>query len=151
MSREAVGWVLEHSTTRGTERLVLLVMAEAANADGSGCMLGPTAIARRAGLETPEWAKKVVRRLVKGGHLQPGALSGKYGTRTYAIAGVVASTPGSIRPGSDSTPGSHRPGRQGRIGTPKGADPTPYPTTTQLQNQDARPRSPFAHFDEVMR
>lgn len=50
MSWQAVKAVLEESTSRGSARLVLLVIAEASGPDGTGCRRGKPSIAVRAGL-----------------------------------------------------------------------------------------------------
>lgn len=50
MSWQAVKAVLEHSRARLSERLVLIVIAEASDADGSGCKRGKASIGNRAGV-----------------------------------------------------------------------------------------------------
>ena len=74
MSVQALGWVLENSTTRGTDRLVLIALANHAGEltkDGTfDAWPGVERIAREAGLDRPRTAQQALARLVAAGAIE---------------------------------------------------------------------------------
>jgi hypothetical protein len=74
MSIQAVGWVLDHSPARGTDRLVLISIANHAGTspvDGAWeAWPGVDTIAREAGLDRARTVQEAMARLIDAGHLE---------------------------------------------------------------------------------
>lgn len=68
MSVDVSGWVLRHSPTTGTDRLVLLVLADAADSDGTNAWPSLDTIAQRANVNR-RTAQRSLRRLDDDGHI----------------------------------------------------------------------------------
>lgn len=141
MSVAANTWVREHCTARGTAaRAVLMVMADAADKDGNGIKLGPTKIAKQAGLKDVRWVKRVIQKLVDEGHLIPGDVDPKYGTRTYSLPlhhrGEMTTVVNSPLGSNDtSPPGSNRSHPGGQYTTqPNSNNQQPLPVARERAN-----------------
>lgn len=87
MSIQAVGWVLEHSTARLTDRLVLLTIANHHNRDTGYAYIGYERMAREARVSERQ-AMRSVKSLVAEGHLAVEANAGPRGTNVYRILGL---------------------------------------------------------------
>ncbi len=74
MSVQALGWVLDHSPTRGSDRLVLISMANHAGSspvDGAWeSYPGVALLQREAGLERTRTVNDAVSRLIAAGHVE---------------------------------------------------------------------------------
>lgn len=74
MSVQAMSWVLDHSPTRGSDRLVLLSIANhagAAPSDGAWeAWPGTALLQREARLDRDRTVRDVLARLVNGGHIE---------------------------------------------------------------------------------
>jgi hypothetical protein len=74
VSIQAMSWVLDHSTTEGAERLVLIALANHAGqspVDGAWeSYPGVTTIQREANLRRERTVQEVLARLVQGGHVE---------------------------------------------------------------------------------
>lgn len=69
MSIQAVGWVFEHSRSKGIARLVLLSLANHHNAGTGQCNPGQRRIAHEAGI-SPSTVSDAIHRLVRLGELE---------------------------------------------------------------------------------
>jgi len=70
MSVQAIGWVLDHSTTRGADRLVLIALANYASSDGWDCYPSIATIARCAGIARERTVQECLARLAENGHIE---------------------------------------------------------------------------------
>ncbi|MBM0234635.1 helix-turn-helix domain-containing protein [Micromonospora sp. STR1_7] len=68
MSVRVMTWVWDHSPVGGTERLVLLAIADFAADDGSNAWPSLGTLARKARLDE-RTVRRIIRRLQDGGHL----------------------------------------------------------------------------------
>src|SRR5574343_1782384 len=86
MSIDIMNWVWKHSPTKGSERLVLLSLADNAN-DAAVCWPSLNTIAERCNLDR-RYVIEILKKLEKEGHImrQPG-YKGK--TSVYTILTVV--------------------------------------------------------------
>lgn len=71
MSVQALGWVLDNSTTTGSDRLVMISLANhATNQPPWECYPGIATIAREAGIARPRTVQEALARLEANGHIQ---------------------------------------------------------------------------------
>lgn len=95
MSIQAVGWVLDNSTTTGGERLVLISLANHAD-ENLECYPTVARITREAGIKDTRTTQKILARLESAGHITR-VLNGAFDPRIradrrptlYKINGVV--------------------------------------------------------------
>jgi hypothetical protein len=100
VSGQTVGWVLAHSKSRGTARMVLTVIAEAAHADGSGAYPSLDTIAERSGCTRSNVPRAIARLEALGELRVDRATDGQHSNR-YTVLGL----PGqqlSLMPADDS-------------------------------------------------
>lgn len=125
MSVRVMSWVWEHSTAGGSERLVLLAIADNAADDGSNAWPSLHTLARKTLLDV-RTVRRILRRLEAGGHLFIGVSAGPHGANRYTVRmhqrGPATST-GSVdnagenpvdnssTPPGESTGGQNAPGR----------------------------------------
>lgn len=83
MSVHVISWVLQQSEARLGDRLVLLVLADHAKADGSGAWPSVETIAREARLSRSQ-AQRCLRRLEAEGHIARTAVS-RMGTVVWTV------------------------------------------------------------------
>lgn len=87
MSVQATTWVWEHSESRGTSRLVLLAIADAANREGKQSFQSAASIARMTGASMRSvW--RAIDELVDLGELAKAGKHGQYQTTVYELPGV---------------------------------------------------------------
>lgn len=87
MSVQATTWVWEHSESRGTSRLVLLAIADAANREGKQSFQSAASIARMTGASMRSvW--RSIDELVDMGELLKAGKHGQYQTTVYELPGV---------------------------------------------------------------
>lgn len=98
MSAKVTGWVLEHSPTVGSARLVLLVLADRADHEGRNAYpsVGSIALYARCGRST---VHRALRELEEAGHIVREGLS-SIRTVTYRVVMERPSTPVDEGPGS---------------------------------------------------
>lgn len=139
MSVSAVSWVLSESEARGSERLVLIVLADHASADGTDSYPSVETIALQARVSERS-AQYALRALERGGHIARGE-DRPNGTRCY----TVHMRPEDLRPAGEDVAGDggadlappgvqilHRGGAESRTeGVQRVApEPTTEPKTT---------------------
>jgi hypothetical protein len=83
MSVHVIAWVLHHSKARLGDRLVLLVLADKANDDGTGAWPSVRTIAREARMSVRA-VQYSLRRLERAGAIVETGTSG-HGTTVYAV------------------------------------------------------------------
>ncbi|QEC48965.1 hypothetical protein FSW04_16220 [Baekduia soli] len=137
MSIAAIQWVLAESPTTGADRLLLLILAEAAHADGTGICVGPTELARRANVKNVRSVKRTLASLVRRGAIVPGPIDERYRTRVYTIALTSGqnATVGDSPPWSAGRKGSGRNGSKGsgrNAPLTKSINQTPNPARTHV-------------------
>lgn len=69
MSIAVIDWVFKHSPTKGTDRLVLLAIADSAEDDGTNAWPGVDTVARKAGV-TRRGAQQSIARLQREGRVR---------------------------------------------------------------------------------
>ena len=104
MSAAITGWVLDHSPTVGAARLVLIVLADHANNDGSNAWPSVSTIARQANCSMST-AHRVLRELEAGGQIAREGTS-----QALTVRYRVVATPPIIGPLRSCTrnPSDHR-------------------------------------------
>lgn len=70
MSVQAISWVFDHSPTTGTDRLVLLALANHAASDSWECYPSIALLAREAGIGRPRTVQQSLGRLEADGHIE---------------------------------------------------------------------------------
>ena len=87
MSVQATSWVWEHSQAKGSDRLVLLAIADAANREGAQSFQSAPSIARMTGLSVRTvW--RSIDALVDMGEIAKEGRQGEYQTTVYALPAV---------------------------------------------------------------
>ncbi|MEW2382304.1 helix-turn-helix domain-containing protein [Micromonospora sp. NPDC047707] len=109
MSVRVMTWVWDHSPVGGTERLVLLAIADCAADDGANAWPSLGTLARKARLDE-RTVRRIIRRLEVGGHLLVEVAAG---TPTAPAAAAAA---GAALPVRDGQCARHRGQRAGRCG-----------------------------------
>lgn len=107
MSVRVMAWVWEHSKSVGSDRLVLLAIADCANDAGRDAYPAMSTIARKANVDK-RTAQRSVRALVELGELAVHENAGPHGTHRYRLlmdAGRQSATGGNPPPRQDATPG----------------------------------------------
>jgi hypothetical protein len=135
MSIHAVSWVLKHSEATGTDRLVLIALADYANDDGGGAWPSVANISGKA--KTKERATQyALRRLEEQGHIERSGKTPK-GTNVYRVlmggadrapvklSGVQGGAPVGVQP--DAPQGVH--------------EAAPKPSNSNRQKQPSRKRT----------
>ena len=103
MSVRCMTWVWDHSTVGGTERLVLLALADCANDEGRECWPSIATLARKCRVDE-RTVQRVIRRLAERGHLLILPSSGGRAANRYAV--LMGGYP---QPRQDATPGNPPP------------------------------------------
>lgn len=85
MSVQATTWVWEHSLAAGTDRLVLLAVADAANREGEGSWQSVETLARMARV-SPRTVQRALKSLEALGELEATGTHGRYQTRVYRLS-----------------------------------------------------------------
>jgi hypothetical protein len=104
MSVRVMTWVWDHSPVGGTERLVLLAIADCAADDGTNAWPALSTLARKTLLDE-RTVRRIIRRLEDGGHLAVAVAAGPNGTNRYAVI-MSGGTPGQSAPRSECPPGN---------------------------------------------
>lgn len=87
MSVQATTWVWEHSKATGSDRLVLLAIADAANREGAQSFQSAPSLAKMTGLSVRTvW--RSIDALISLGELSKEGRQGEYQTTVYALPGV---------------------------------------------------------------
>lgn len=87
MSVQATTWVWEHSKSTGSDRLVLLAIADAANREGAQSFQSAPSLAKMTGLSVRTvW--RSIDALISLGELSKEGRQGEYQTTVYALPGV---------------------------------------------------------------
>ncbi|MEV2238801.1 helix-turn-helix domain-containing protein [Micromonospora sp. NPDC049891] len=122
-----MSWVWDHSPVGGTDRLVLLAIADCAADDGTDAWPSIATLARKTRVDT-RTVQRVIRRLVEGGHLMVDTTAGGRKSNTYTV--VMSESD----PRQNATPGSTPPPAESQ-GTPGATPPQPrrsYATRTSF-------------------
>jgi hypothetical protein len=123
MSVHVMDWVLRHSEEKLGRRLVLLVLADHANTDGTGAWPSVDTIAREARLSRRQ-TQTCLRELVKSGAIAEAGTSAQ-GTRIYDV----------LMGGADSAP-------RAESGAGEGAETAPEPSLVQEQPSEVQELDP---------
>lgn len=147
MSVKAIAWVWEHSRAEGAARLVLLAIADCANATGWDAWPSMAELCRKTRL-SERGVQKAIRRLEEMGELMVTVNSGRGRTNRYR---VVMETPNGVRgsevvnpePGAPRTEFAPEPGSPQTPNvvreTPNHVHPEPSePTTGTVTERGAR-------------
>ena len=124
MSVQAIGWVLEHSESQHSARLVMISIANYAKADGSGAWPSIATIARDARITDRE-VQLSIKDLERQGELQDERGAGPNGTNLYSVLmRGENSSPGGVknihRGGEESSPGGvNSDAKRGEYSSPK--------------------------------
>lgn len=126
MSVKVMTWVWDHSASRGSDRLVLLAIADCASEDGSNAYPSMAELVRKTGL-SERAVQYAIRELVSLGELFVAANGGPRGCNRYR---VVMADDGvqEMHPAPDAPPQDVRGARNAGVQTVhplKGADPAP--------------------------
>jgi Helix-turn-helix domain len=87
VSVQAIGWVLDYSRARLTDRLVLISIANHAKKDGSGAWPSIKAIAEEAHISQRQ-AQRSIRALAELGELAIEEAAGPHGSHLYSLPGM---------------------------------------------------------------
>lgn len=100
-------WVWDNSSAGGTERLVLLAIADCADDTGANAWPSIATLARKTRLDE-RTVQRVIRRLADAGQLRVEACAGGRGSNRYALVMGAPSGPGRVvhSPRQDATPGT---------------------------------------------
>ncbi|WP_334459079.1 helix-turn-helix domain-containing protein [Micromonospora sp. CPCC 205554] len=102
MSVRVMSWVWDHSPVGGTQRLVLLAIADCADDTGENAWPSVATLARKVRLDE-RTVQRVIRRLVDGGHLTVSASAGGRASNRYAV--IMRAGDADASPVADATPG----------------------------------------------
>lgn len=105
MSIRVMTWVWDHSRSRGTDRLVLLAIADAASDSGGDAWPSVPTLARKAGVDE-RTVQRSVQRLVKLGELAVKPAAGQHGVNVYRVVMTPrqSATPGAVPPPAERHP-----------------------------------------------
>lgn len=131
MSIEATGWVLDHSTTEGRDRLVLLVIAWHAERDSGECWPGQRLIAREARCSIGT-VSNAVRRLAQLGEIE---VERGRGNRPSRYRMLWLAVPASAQPRAERNGAQPRAERNGEVCVQSG------PACVQSEAVSAQPRA----------
>lgn len=96
MSVQATTWAWEHSTAKGNDLLVLLAVADAANAQGGRSCQSAATVSSMTRL-SERTVQRVLQRLVESGELVVDGRDRRYQTNVYSMPGVAAGGPVTLR------------------------------------------------------
>lgn len=114
MSVQATTWVWENSLSEGSERLVLLAIADAANREGEASCQSLNSLAEMCRV-SKSTVQRAIKKLLERGEVVATGTSAKYNTVIYKLGqmGVVNMTPPQKEGWSNETPrvvmGDHQP------------------------------------------
>lgn len=133
MSVEVMNWVWKHSPTKGSELLLLLAIADAANDDGTNAYPSTRTLARKTRLDT-RTVQRIVRKLVTEGHIGVSERGGRESNRYAVLMGEQSSTPpADCHPRQNATGGETPPQLR------QDATPPLAPVPPQLRHSCATP------------
>lgn len=147
MSVHVISWVLKQSPAEGSDRLVLIVLADHADADGSNAYPAVETIAAEARCSR-RTAQAALRRLEDAGAIERAPIKGPRGQHRYTVLMGGANT----APRADHDAKGRRSRRGGAQSTPEGgAEISPEPSTEPLEGTvkepaDARTREAAFRF-----
>lgn len=106
MSVKVMTWVWEHSPVGGTERLVLLALADSADDTGANAWPSVATLARKTRVDE-RTVQRIIRRLEEAGHLVVEATSGGRRSNRYTVVMHAPEPvePAAADPRQDATPG----------------------------------------------
>ncbi len=135
MSVRVMTWVWDHSRAGGSDRLVLLAIADCASDDGSEAWPATATLARKTRVDE-RTVQRCVQRLVELGELEVMWRSGPRGTNRYRVRMTPRQsvTPGNLPPGTVSP---HP--RQIAASTPGTLSPEPSLNRPEPASKPARP------------
>ncbi|MEU8079278.1 helix-turn-helix domain-containing protein [Catellatospora citrea] len=84
MSIKVMNWVWSESTTGGTERLLLLAIADNATDDGTNAYPSLATLARKVRLDE-RTVRRLLRKLEDGKHIKVAVGAGPRGTNRYTV------------------------------------------------------------------
>jgi len=128
MSVRLMTAVFDHSASRLADRLVLLVIADSAHDDGTGCFRGKESIARMAGVSRTT-VTEAIGRLEALGEIVVERRPGRSSLYSVVLPGVGQNPAGSV----GQNPAQGRPPVRPTPGHPSGRDPL----GNSLENRDA--------------
>lgn len=131
MAVKVLGWVWDHSRAKGAERLVLLAIADCANAAGYDAWPSMTELCRKTRL-SERGVQKAIRRLEEMGELSVLANAGRGRTNRYR---VVMETPNEVRGLEDQKPRTED-------GVSKDGNPEPRTPRTEFAPEPGSPKTP---------
>ncbi len=123
MSVKAMTWVWDNSPTAGTERLVLLAIADTADDNGGNAWPSIPTLARKTRLDV-RTVQRVIRRLVGADQLRVDTAAGRAGTNVYTLVLDQQDRSG-LDPGDNSFSAGATPWRPATPGTPPGVSSAP--------------------------
>ena len=147
MSVQATTWVWEDSSSKGTDRLVLLAIADAANREGEESCQSATTLAEMAQVsERTVW--RSLSSLTALGELERTGESAKYKTAIYRLPGMGKTAPDKTSPPDKSgdrplTPKVSTPDMDGtlphltpstNVDTPSNVRPPAAPSSAEVRN-----------------
>ncbi len=138
MSVRVMTAVFDHSDSRLADRLILLVIADRADDDGTGCYRGKESIARMARVSRST-VTEAITRLTEMGELEVEHRPGRTSLYRVVLPGVGQNPAGSGRPesgrGSATRPADRRPG--------SGPDPSLDTSTSKGEPSQKRTGDPI--------
>lgn len=106
MSIRVMNWVWDYSPAKGTELLLLLAIADAANDDGTNAFPSITTLARKTRLDS-RTVRRIVRKLTAEGHIEVDERGGRESNRYSVRMEERFSTPlTDCHPWQNDTPGT---------------------------------------------
>ena len=135
MSWDAVGHVVAHSRHKGSELLVLILLANHAGSDGWECWPSVRLLAAESRI-TDRQVRRCLRALESSGEIRSAIGGGPHGSNLYRIVGQPALDLASVSGGKDVRGDTHV--RKG--GTPMSPESEVEPSVNPLRAERARPR-----------
>ena len=140
--------VFDHSRSRLADRLVLLVIADRSDDDGTGCFRGRESIAHMAGVSVRQVTDSI-RHLVELGELDVTTRSGKSHLYRVTLADSARVTPAeSARPPSK---GCQTPGHTGTRDTSSDTSSYPGPKKQSVQEEIGYSNDPLIRAEQARR
>jgi len=141
VSVKVMTWVWDHSSSRGSDRLVLLAIADCASEDGSNAYPSMAELVRKTGL-SERAVQYAIKALVTLGELFVAANGGPRGCNRYRVVmsdeGVQDMHPANLAPPrTDCTPHEMHP--PARDAPPKGASDAPGVHEVRLKGATGAP------------